>query len=547
MWRSIRALRSFPRLKDIALILGKHGFHQVSTSLHAPVTARLRRAFKREPPHVIHQPERLRMALEELGPTFIKFGQLLSTRPDIIPPEYIRELQKLQDEVHPAPFDEVRTVIEEELGPDRMRHLREIHPTPLAAASIAQVHRATTMQGDLVVLKVQKRGLDRLVEQDLHVLRLLADFLSGWPEVRLFDPEGIVRAFERSIQRELNFDYERYNLLRIQENLDPNGNVRVPRVYAELSTSRVLTMEYLAGDKITSLRTRPLPVEQGNQIAGDIALCLLRQVFEHGLYHADPHPGNFILLPVGKIGLIDFGNVGRVTKEMTDDLFRLLLALLRRNYRDVARWVLKHGKPSRDTDADSLALEIMDSLDQYYGLRLEEIRIGSMLESLFSLVFRHGISVPPQFVLIGRTFVALEGVVRLCSPGLEVLKVVEPYLLELWKRRWSPESILRDVRGQAREFLGALTSYPTSLAEALSRLADGNLRIENKVPEIARLEKRVDQASERIQTSLLVCGLLVSSSILLFEQAGSGSLQTAFGVAGFLVGLCLVMKAVLRG
>ncbi len=546
MWRSLRTLRSIPRIKDIALILGKHGFHQVSSALQAPLTARLRRYFRREPSHVIHQPERLRMVLEELGPTFIKFGQLLSTRPDIIPTEYIEELQKLQDDVHPAPFDEIRAVIEEEFQTQSGVLFRRIDPTPLASASIAQVHRATTANGEDVVLKVRKRGLHRLVQQDLLVLRLIAEFLADWPGVRLFDPEGTVRAFERSIQRELNFDYERYNLLRIRENLGSDATVCVPRVFPELSTARVLTMEYLAGEKLTHLRSRAVDPETGKTLATSIAHSMLKQVFEHGIYHADPHPGNFILMPDGRVGLIDFGNVGRFTPEMTDDLFQLLVALIARNYRDIARWILKHGRPLDETNSKTLALELMDTLDHYYGLKLEEIQIGGLFNSLFGMVLRHGISIPAQFVLVGRTFVSLEGVVRLCSPSLEILPVIQPYLMELLQRRWSIERILREVRAEAADVLGALRSCPANLADILAKTAEGRLRFEARVPELLGLEKKVEHASSRIQTALLVCGLLVSSSILLSRQAGVGSLQTALGVIGFAGGLLLSLKLVLR-
>lgn len=487
------------------------------------------------------------MALEELGPTFIKFGQLLSTRPDIIPPEYTQELQKLQDDVQAAPFEEVRTVLEEELGERLHLNFRSINPVPLAAASIAQVHRATLNDGREVVLKVRKRGLERLVAQDLHVLRLLAELLSTWPGVRLFDPEGIVRAFERSLQRELNFDYERYNLERIRQHLGPDSAIRIPGVHPDLSTRRVLTLEYLPGEKLSQVRERGLPPEVGARHASNIALCLLRQIFEHGMYHADPHPGNFILLNDREVGLIDFGNVGRFTQEMADDLFQLLHALLRRDYRDVARWILKRGRPAVDVDVQTLSLELLDTLDQYYGLKLGEIQIGGLFDSLFGLIFRHGLRIPPQYVQVGRTFIALEGVVRLCSPGLELVPVVEPYVRELVRRRWSPERLLRDVRSELSDLAVAVRSYPSNLAEALSRAAEGRFRVETHLPELHRVERRMDQASSRVQIAILICGLLVSSSILLFQQAGQGSLQSALGLVGFTGGLLLVAKLVLRG
>ena len=545
---SLRTLRSIPRIRDIAFILGKHGFHQVAGALQAPVRTRLARLLKWEPRHTIQQPERLRMVLEDLGPTFIKFGQLLSTRPDLLPPEYIEELKKLQDEVHPAPFEEIRGVIEEELGLPIDRLFQSIDPVPLASASIAQVHRAVTASGEQVVVKVRKKGLERLVAQDLQVLYLLSEFLAGWRGMRLFDPEGVVRLFERSLQKELNFDYERNNIIRIRENLGGDSRIHVPGVFPTLSSSRVLTMEYLAGEKLSRLRTNPIEPARAQELATSIAVSMLRQVFEHGIYHADPHPGNFILMADGRVGLIDFGNVGRFTPEMVDDILVFLLALIRRDYREVARWILKRGRPLDDIDAPSLALELMDTLDHYYGLSLGEIQIGGLFNSIFGMVLRHGIAIPAQYVLVGRTFIALEGVVRLCSPSLELLTAIKPHMSELLKRRWAPERLMRDARLEVSDMFSALRTAPRNLSEVLSRAAEGRLRFEARIAELGTIEKRLDQATSRIQLAILVCGLLISSAILLFQEAGShAGLPNALGVAGFITSLLLILKLVLRG
>ncbi|HVR76300.1 MAG TPA: AarF/UbiB family protein [Planctomycetota bacterium] len=548
MWRSLRTLRSIPRIKDIALILGKHGFHQVASALRFPAGLPLFRLLRRRRGHVVQQPERLRMVMEELGPTFIKFGQLLSTRPDILPPEYIEELGKLQDDVHPAPFDEIRSVIEEELGSPLERLFLRVDPVPLAAASIGQVHRATTLEGAEVVLKVRRHGLRRLVHQDLQVLRLLAEFVGGWAGMRLFDPEGIVRLFERTLERELNFDYERYNLLRMRENLGQDSTVCIPRVYPELSTTAVLTMEYLEGTKLTHYRTHAMDPVAGHQIAAKIALTLLKQVFEQGVYHADPHPGNFILMADGRMGLIDFGNVGKFTEEIADDFFELVLALVRRNYRQVARWILKRGRPHHEIDVPTLSLELMEALDQYYGLRLEEIQIGGLFNSLFGLALRQGIPIPAPYVMVSRSLVALEASVRICSPDLEILSTIQPYLAEVLRRRLSLGSVIRDARVEISDLLAALRSYPGNLAETLSRLAEGRLRIESHVPALSALERRIDQASSRIQLGLLVSGILISSALLLFRNTGGHeSLQLALGVIGFVSAILLALKAAFRG
>jgi ubiquinone biosynthesis protein len=236
-------------------------------------------------------------------------------------------------------------------------------------------------------------------------------------------------------------------------------------------------MEHLEGEKLSHVRGRLNPAA-GKAHATSIALSILKQVFEDGIYHADPHPGNIILMPDGKVGLIDFGNVGRLTTEMVDDLLQLLVAILGRSYRDIAKWILGRGRPREEIDLHALALELMDALDAYYGLSLSEIRIGGLFTSLFGMVLRHGIGIPAPYALVGRTFVTLEGSLRLCSPDIELLPAIEPYMRDVAKRRWSPERLARDVRQELSEVVTAVRSYPTNLAEVLSRAAEGRLRVE---------------------------------------------------------------------
>ncbi|MCZ6793482.1 MAG: AarF/UbiB family protein [Planctomycetota bacterium] len=543
MFRSLRTLRSIPRLKDIALVLGKHGFHQVASSLHSPLTTRLRRIFKREPGHVIQQPERLRLVLEELGPTFIKFGQLLSTRPDWLPPAYLAELGKLQDEVRPAPFEEVRTILEGEFDGRLEERFRSIDPVPLAAASIAQVHRAVTVAGDDVVVKVRKKGLEKLVEQDLQVLQLLAEFLRGWPGLQLFDPEGVLRAFDRSIRRELNFDYERTNLLRLRENLAGDSSVYLPSAYAELSTSSVLTMEFLPGEKLSSYGSRKLPRERGEQCARSLALCLLKQIFEDGLFHADPHPGNIILMDDGRVGLIDVGNVGRMTPEMMDELIVLLVALVRRDYPSLARWILRQGKPKTDVDPQALAMDLIDQLDPYYGLSLEEVRVGDLLSALFSMVMRYGISVPAQYVMVGRTFMTVEASIRRFAPHIDLLPEIQPYVAKVMRSRWAPGRVARELETQLSEFLLALRKFPVTLG----RPGAGRLRIESH-PDLRQVERKLELIASRVPMALVLCATLLGSVAFLCvpETPGAGALTRILGLSGLAASFLMALRLFLR-
>ncbi len=549
MFRSIRTLRSIPRIKDIAFVLAKHGFHQVAAYLRAPVTSRIRRVFTDVPaPHIVEQPERFRLVLQDLGPTFIKFGQLLSTRPDLLPEGYIKELEKLQDHVTPAPWEEIRQDIETELEGPVDRFFRDFIKEPLATASIAQVHRALTREGEPVVVKVRKRGLEKVIEQDLQVLRILADFMSEWPVFRFLDLEGVLRAFERAIRRELNFDYERNNIQRIRDNFRNSSDIYIPMVYPELSTQGVLTMEFIAGEKLASLKPEDLRNGRGEEIASRITIALIKQIFEDGIYHADPHPGNFICMGDGRIALLDFGNVGKFTPEMMDDLVLLLHHLIRRDYRSTARLVMNIGRTVKDVDPRNLALDLLDSLDQYYGQSVADINFGGLFQSLLGIALRYNIVMPPQYVLLGRTLVTLEGVVRTLAPQLELLSRVEPYLEKVIRARWAPARILREVETQAAEIFQSVRSYPVNISEILQRIAEGRFRVESHLQNTERIERRLQEVGTKIPLALLVCALLVSSSILLFSHPeGGGSLQPTLGVLGYIGALILIPRLFLKG
>ena len=447
----------------------------------------------------------------------------------------------------PAPFEEIRRDVENELGGPIDRFFSEVVEEPLATASIAQVHRATTLGGEPVVVKVRKQGLERVIEQDLLVLGLLAEVMSEWPVFRSFDLQGVVKAFERAIRRELNFDFERSSIQEIRENFRESSKIYIPQVYRDLSTTGVLTMEYLAGEKLQSLRQEDLPPGLGEEIASSITIALFKQIFEDGVYHADPHPGNFIRMADGRIGLIDFGNVGKFTPEMMDDLVLLLYHLVERDYRSIARFVLKIGRPLKEVDPRALAFELLDTLDQYYGHTVKEIQFGGLFQSLFSIAVRYGIMMPPQYVLLGRTLMTLEGLVRTFAPQIELLSRVQPYLERVLRERWSPSRLFKETRSAAVEIAQSVRSYPILLADILQRVAEGRLRVESHLQNTERLERRIQEVGTRIPLALLCSALMLSSSILLYSSAESGgSLKQTLGLLGFLGALVVTLRMFMK-
>jgi ubiquinone biosynthesis protein len=547
MFRSLRTLRSFPRIKDITLILAKHGFHQVASYLQAPVSTRFRRVFSSTPPPtVVQQPERLRLALQDLGPTFIKFGQLLSTRPDLLPESYIEELEKLQDEVPSTPHEEIVQTVSEDLGKDIADLFESFSWEPLATASIGQVHRAVTRAGEDVVVKVRKRGLEKVVEQDLQVLRLLIEVIGQWPIFRFHDLEGILAAFDRSIRLELDFTHERFNVLRMRENVHSNDPIYVPRIYAELSSKRVLTLEYLPGTSFSSLLGGHAAPPEGEAIAEKLAVCVLRQIFEDGVFHADLHPGNLILMPDGRVGLIDFGNIGRCTPAMMDDLLLLIYYLVKRDYTLTARMILKIGQPKTDVDPQALSYDLMDVLDPYYGLSVRQIEFGGLLNSLFAISMRYQIALPPQYVILGRALMTLEGVVRSLAPGIEIVPLIEPSLLRVVRARWAPTRIAKEIESTMRELAGAFRDSPIHLSELLKKAAEGRLKVEATVSNAEGLDRRLESIGQRVPLAILVGATLIGSAILLTQADGAGGLQSTMGAVGFLGSLGLAFWMAMR-
>ncbi len=550
MLKSLRTLRTIPRIKDIAFVLARHGFHQVAAYLQGPVTIRFRRLFRSsataEASH--DEPERLRLLLQDLGPTFIKFGQLLSARPDLVPDRYVVELVKLQDRVRPSPVREIREVITEDFGGEVEDFFREFDPQPLATASIGQVHRAVTRQGDEVVVKVRRRGIARVVEQDIRVLHLLADILREWDLFKVHDLQGLLRLFERAIRRELDFTHERFNLLKMRQKLRPADEVRIPRVHSELCSKRVLTMEYFPGKKLTAVQPDDLSAGRGEALARRLSVAVIRQIFEDGVFHADLHPGNLILMPDGQIGLIDFGNIGRCTAGMMDDLVLLIFYLIRRDYAQTARMVLRVGRVESDVDVQELTYDLMEALDPYYGVSMRDIDIGGLLQSFFDISIRYEVTLPPQYVLLARTLIALEGVVRGLAPGHEILSLVEPALLKVVRSRWSPSRILRDLESSVGEVLSSLRSAPIHFAEVLKRTAEGRLKFETTLRNTERLEKRLELIGHRLPMALLAGATLLGSSILLAQRTAGETpeVQVWLGVTGFVASLLLVFWMAIR-
>jgi len=432
-----RNIRSIRRYRTILGILIKYGFGHIVEQLNIDYYLQLGRkivTLGSAPKEIerLTQPERLRLALEELGPTFIKLGQLLSTRPDLIPHEYAEEFRRLQDKVPSFALKEVRDQIQLELGYPLEQFFSEFSSVPLAAASIAQVHRARLRSGEEVVVKVMRPGIGKIVDTDLDILMGLAYLIERHiPTGEVFDPIGIVREFRRTISREMDFAREGHTIDRFISNFSEDPTVHVPKVYWDYTGKTVLTMEFVAGIKVSEFNLLSKRGYDLRVIARNGANAFLKQVLIHGLFHGDPHPGNVFILDGNKICMHDYGMVGRVDEEIKYQLVDLLMAVLARDADRVIDLLLYSGELTEEVNTRQLKRDLSELIDDYYEIPLQEINAGKLLIDFVELLTRYRIKFPSDLMLLGKALVTMEGIGRQLDPDFNMIEHLKPFMEKL--------------------------------------------------------------------------------------------------------------------
>ena len=417
----VDTLRDLPRLREIGRILVRHGLGHVAQRLRLP-GERWWRRLRRSPEAVpLSLPERLRMIFEELGPTFIKFGQILSIRRDLLPDEYLEEFEKLQDAVPPFSFVEAARLIREEFGQDVKEVFEEFSSEPLASASIAQAHLARLKTGQAVIVKVQRPQIRQIILQDLAIMEHLAQLLvRGIPEIRRYDPIGLVEEFRKTIVQELDFRREGRNADRLRQHLREMPGITVPQVFWDYSTSRVLTVEYIVGQGLREVLNRP--AADRHRIAANLYNAFLKQIFEDGFFHGDPHPGNLLFLPDGTVCLLDFGIIGRVSRERLAGLGSMLLAIMERDVEALLDEGVALGLIPADLDRPAIQQELEDLVAEYLELPLQEISLGYILETLFDIGRKHRLKVHSYLAMLGKTMITLDAVIRALDPTFALVE-----------------------------------------------------------------------------------------------------------------------------
>ncbi len=454
---------------------------------------------------------RIRLALTDLGPTFIKLGQLLSTRPDVVGVDLAEELKQLQANVPADPPEVIRALVEAELGEPIDEIFAQFSDVPIASASIGQVHRARLRSGQYVVVKVQHDGIERKVHEDLEVLAALAQLAEKLPEFAPYRPSATVAEMARTVRRELDFGREERNLQQFAALFKDDPTVRIPAPYTEYCTPRVLTMDLLEGKKLSEaeqLRTAGYDVEQ---IAHRGAEIYMEMIFVHGFFHADPHPGNILLLPGNVIGLLDFGMVGRLDERMREDIEEMLMAIVNQDVSLLTAVIMQMGDTPATLDERNLARDLADFVGQYAGQSLDQFDLSGCLNDMIEIIRRHQIHLAPPVALLIKTLVTLEGTAKLLNPQFSVLEVLQPFHRKMVMRRLSPMRQWRKMRRVVYEVEQLIGVLPRLTIDILEQVRTGKFDV--------HLEHRgLEPSVNRLVFGMITSALFLGSSLMLSQQ-----------------------------
>ena len=534
----LSAVRDLGRLREISAVLVRHGFGEivaragfgrapkkkdgdvgaapaegpVSDALAIP-SEELAKGEDEKKRISIH--ERVRLVLQDLGPSFIKLGQIVSTRSDVLPPELIVELKKLQDDVPPVPFEEIKEVIETSLGASLEDVYVSFDPKPLATASIGQVHRAvllTTEGEQQVVVKVQRPGVGQTVQRDLELLHIMAAAIErAIPETKVYSPKGLVQQFDRSITTELNFMTEADNADRFIQNFEGHPTARFPKVYRQASSRHVLTLEFFDGKKLDVAVADGF---SGPMIAKRSVGIIIKMIFEDGFFHADPHPGNIIIMgekddPI--IGLIDVGMVGRLSPELRDRTVDMMVAAVRKDAYAVADALYAIGRPTKKVDMREYRPEVAMLAEKYLGKPLKEIQLSAMIRDLAQGAIKYGIEIPTDFMLVGKALMTVEGVGKEIDPDLDVFGEASPYFFDLMKKRYSPQRLGNELWRGVEQLSRAGYDMPMQAREVLEDLRLGRMVLRTEDP---GLPGAADRLGRRLFSGMIVATLVGSGAFL---------------------------------
>jgi ubiquinone biosynthesis protein len=507
-----RTLKNAGRLRTIVSVFARHGFQNIVERVQLG-----RYLFEKLNPNKEIEnftvAERIRMSFEELGPTFVKLGQLLATRPDLVPESWVIEFEKLHASVLPLPFEIIKQVLQEEFGENLYKTFLDFDPTPLGSASIAQVHKATLVDGSKVVIKVQRPGIVTTISEDLSVLFFLAELLDRFiEETRPFNPMGVVQEYFTTLELETNFLVEANNIRRFTENFKDESQIKIPKAYLELSTERVLILEALDGIPLSheeSLHQQGVDPEKVIRLG---LATYFNMVFKHGLFHGDLHAGNFFILPENHIGLIDFGVVGRLNKRTQTTIASMMFALATEDYDRLANEYVDLAPFNENTDVDKFARDLRDVVAPYYGLSLKNVNLGKILMKSAGVAARNHVSLPNEMMLFFKSVVTTEGLGRKIIKDFDFLTYSLQFAKSLASNQMDSSRILLEMADALRESKNLIAGFPRQFKQLLRKFNSPHFALKIELEKIHQLEKSIRQTGRLQYWGLIISSLILAST-----------------------------------
>ncbi len=540
----IKAIENLTRFKEIILILLKYGFDDLVDRLDFPGMELIKRFHRADEGIGTHA--RIRLVLEELGPTFIKIGQIMSLRPDLLPPSLIKELSKLQDDVAPVETKQITAVYEEDTGSSLKDIFSSFDSEPFAAASLSQVHCAVLLkEGKKVAVKIQRPGIGQSMETDLNILAAIAERLhERSKELKIYDLPNLVKVTRKNLLREIDFSREARNIKIARSYQTGKDDIYIPEVYSSYSSEKVLVTEFISGIKLRELRTGDL--NNAHELAKKGLNSAIRQILEDGFFHADPHPGNLIISEDKGLCLVDWGMAGRLTETDRYELIDLIRAVVDKESGAMMSALLRITKNDRDLDERALERDLLELLDSYFSGPIKELNIGQLLMSIIELLRGYNLGLPPDLVIMIKALVTAEGTARQIYPDLDVISEAEKNIRRIASKRYRAEMLWRSARSTILRIVAMQREVPRRIFKIADKIEHDELGIRFRHENLDSLNHTLESISNRVAFSVIIAALLIGSSLII--TTGKGPLlfgYPALGIIGYsvssLIGLWLII------
>ena len=507
----LHEVRDLARFNHILGVMAEVGLHNFIDRLKLRGKQKFNWQFKKNHPY--STPEKLRVAFEKLGPTFIKFGQLLSVRPDLVPKEYVDEFSKLQDSVHEESWEDIKQQVESELGGPVHKFFKHFSQKPLSAASIAQVHMAVLKSGEIVAVKVQRPNIQDIIDKDVHILTYLAKLVERYVEdSHKYNPQEVVDEFSKWIKRELDFFIEARNAEKFYQNFKGVKDVKIPKIYWDYSTKKILTMEYIEGKKLKELK---LNTDAKQKILKTIAEASMKQIIEDGFFHADPHPGNIIIMSGNRVAFIDYGVVGNIDDQLKEQMAVLLMALLDKNVDDIVNVILDMNISDEEVNVKKFRQDLRENLNIYYIKNTNRYAIQD-LANVAKLSTDHKIRLPIDFVLLTKAVLTLDGLAMQLDPSYSVVDKLSPYMKDYADKRKSLGFLKDRLEQRGKEFVRFADKLPAQLTHLFRRLEKGKITLEvapKEIKELSELTREVEGAAEKMALALMIGAIAIAAAL----------------------------------